>query len=167
MIDLAWGIIKTFGPYLLIAALLGAVYFAGGYAVQRKWDLRESELQATSHTLIETKQKEADDAKATAAIAAQLLNEAYDANNNEVTQLTKSNFDLLAQRVQRDRNANRNKCPVSGNPTATNSVENSATDSGLFLERVGEGLTTRFTYADNTVEDCRAMQGYINSLVVK
>jgi hypothetical protein len=164
MITIAWSIIKTFGPYLLIVALLGGVYMAGGYAVQRKWDAREAQVKAESNVIISTAQKKADDFKKTTEIAAQIIGETYVQNDKIVTDLTTTNKQLLADRM---RSAKPRSCPstVSGNTTTASTSTDSITPTWTLSEEDATAVVeTDPVEADKIVENCRAGQTYIMSL---
>jgi hypothetical protein len=166
MITLAWGIIKTFGPYLLIAMLLGGVYFAGGYAVQRKWDAREAQVRAESKVILDAAQGKADDFKKTTEIAAKIIGETYDQNEKIVGDLTATNTKLLADKL---RSSKPRSCPstLPSNTSATGtSVEAIAPTWTLSEEDATAVVTEDPVEADGIVEDCRAGQTYILSLGV-
>jgi hypothetical protein len=163
MITLAWGLIKTFGPYLLIGMLILGVYLAGGYAVQRKWDLREAQLQAESKVIVDAAQKKADDFKKTTAEAAKIIGEIYDQNEKDINVLHDTNAQLLANRMRSAPTRRRSDC-VSRNTGTTATGAQVASDYWELSKADSESIIAESFRADQIVEDARVMQGYIKSL---
>jgi hypothetical protein len=163
MITLAWGLIKTFGPYLLIGMLVLGVYLAGGYAVQRKWDVREAHLQAESKVIITAAQNRADDFKKTTAEAAKIIGQIYDQNQKDLDTLHDTNAQLLANRMHSSPARRRSDC-VSGNTGTTATGAQVTTDYWELSAQDGRNIIGETFRADQIVEDARVMQGYIKSL---
>jgi hypothetical protein len=163
MITIAWGLIKTFGPYLLIGMLALALYLAGGYAVQRKWDAREAQLQAESTVLINAAQKKADDFKKTNAESARIIGQIYDQNQKDLDTLHDTNAQLLANRMHSAPTRRRSDC-VSNHPGTTATGAQVTTDYWELSAQDGRDIIGETFRADQIVEDARVMQGYIKSL---
>jgi hypothetical protein len=166
MIAIAWGFIKQFAPYILIGMLVLFIYFAGGYAVQRKWDLREAELKAVSTQIMETAQKRVDDFKKTNEIAARIIGETYAKNEVEVKNLTATNSRLLDERLRSSR-AGRSCVTLPSNTPASSTGNEAATDTWELSAQSARSLAVdEPKRADEIIEDCRAMQGYIMGLSI-
>jgi len=165
MITIVWSLVKVLGPYLVIVCVLIAAFVAGGYTVQKKWDKQDAQIRAESNQLITTAQTKADDARKTAEISAQIIGETYDKNTQLGKELSSSNDVILSERLFHSK-SNSNRCTVPSNSTSTKTNDDSVARSWVVPEKAAREINDDTKYADEIIENCRAMQTYIKSLEV-
>jgi hypothetical protein len=115
---------------------------------------------------METAQKRVDDFKKTNEIAAQIIGETYAKNEIEVKNLATTNSRLLDERLRSSRSS-RSCITLPGNTAATNPGNEAVTDTWELSAQSARSLAVdEPKRADEIIEDCRAMQGYIMGLSI-
>lgn len=159
ILALLLNIFKRLAPFLLIAALFGAVWFQGYHFANRRSAEREARIAAESNLIIDEARKRNVDIQTQAEQSAKIIGETYDTNRQTIADLTAANAVLVA-RVRQQSSA---RCGTGGMPdTAPATRAGDATDpgDGGFLE----SLVDQARIADEVTETARACQAYVRNL---
>lgn len=154
MIALAWGIIRTLAPYLIIAGILAADFTFGYYRADMRRVKEIADINAKSELIV----KQADEKNATVKESLIVAQKHIEATANANRQIIESLADDNSKRVQ----LVARRCPITlpKDRTSTSSSDGTDTDTRKFWQ----GFVEEARRADEVTETARACQSYLDTL---
>lgn len=156
-------LLRVFGPYVAIAAVLIAVFFAGYHAAEKHHIEYVAQLRAASSAELEKARQHNAAISQTLAESARVIDETYQQKTLDIQSAADNNRAALAGRLRRD-SASCNNRAMSSSAESTGVGVVASAGRWVVSDAVAQRLIERHAIADNVTAIAASCQAYVKQL---